>query len=54
MIKFQIGDRIKNGTDTGVIVGKLRADGYYPVKLDRLAYLRGVMYIKPSRLKHIK
>jgi len=52
-MKFKIGDRVKSGDDKGVIAGELRTDGYYPVKLDKLEYLEGVVHIKPSGLKKL-
>ena len=54
MGQLKVGVRILNGKDTGRIAGKLRAAGYYPVKLDRLKYLGyGVVHIKPSGLKKL-
>ena len=56
--KFKIGDKVKyvyddGSFDEGIITGKLRADGYYPVKLKDYAHLLGSQHIKPSRLKKV-
>ena len=51
---MKVGDKVKttNG-DEGTIAGKLRTDGYYPVKLKRLAYLNGIVHIKPQALTRV-
>ena len=53
-MRFRVGDTVKTLThEEGIITGELRADGYYPVKLKRLAYLIGVVHIKPNCLTKI-
>ncbi len=53
-MKFKIGDKVKTKDgNEGAIAGTLRTDGYYPVKLKRLAYLNGVVHIKPETLTKI-
>ena len=53
-MNFKVGDKIKDSKgDEGVIAGKLRPDGYYPVRLQRLAHLGGVVHIKPRNLTRL-
>lgn len=55
MAKLKKGDRVKDTQgNKGTVAGELRKDGYYPVRFDKHAYLRGVEQVKLRGLKKIK